>query len=165
MAAPMSSEGLVWVRASNGETVDRAIVGGTLDNGSEIHIVRANVHDDLHNELAVGSLLNGHDCAYIPLEFKELRVSDYEVLCSHGKVEIEWVASSGTNVPTGAVKGGTDERGMPIYVARHSYKGNVVPGKFLSFLGFYFIAWDGKEHFFKEGEILCVKSVILATAS
>lgn len=164
MAAPLTTEGLVWIRASNGETVDGAIVGGTSSSGEEIHIIRAHVHDELHDELAVGSLFVGRDCAYIPLEYKEVRVSDYEVLCNRGDVEIQWVHSTGKNVPTGAVRGGTDERGVPIYVARHEHEGNVVPGKFLIFLGLCYISCCGREQCFGDNEMLCVKSVTPATS-
>lgn len=159
MAALLTTEGLIWVPASNGETVDDAVVGGTTDSGSVIHIARAHVHDEHHDELAAGSLCVGYDSAHIALSGKELQVSDYEVLCNRNETEIQWVASTGNNVPTGAVQCGRDERNLPIYVGRYCHEGIMVPGKFIFFTATCHIAWGGREHGSGEYEILCVKSV------
>lgn len=160
MAAQLTTEGLVWVRASNGKTVDDAIVGGTSSSGGEIHIARAHVSNNSYEELASGSLFVGHDCAYIPLKGKEHRINDYEILCNRSEVKIAWIPSYGRNVPTGAVQCGTDGTGIPIYIARYCHDGNVVPGKFIKFWGSCYISCGGREHQSFKYEMLCVKSVI-----
>lgn len=163
MAAPLTTDALVWIRASNGEEVDNAIVGGISDRGSAIYIARAQVRDNLRNELATGSLPVGHDCAYIPLGGKELRVNDYEVLCNPYGVRILWIAWTGKKLPAGAVQCGTDAQDMPIYVARHCDDGNLIPGKFKISSGNCYIAWNGKERIYREYEMLCVSSVLPGT--
>lgn len=57
-----------------------------------------------------------------------------------------WVDAAGGSVPPGAVVGGTDCNGEPIYVARARHEGAVIPGKLVASHGVTFVAWGGLEH-------------------
>lgn len=86
-------------------------------------------------------------------------MTEYEVLANRGDVEIEWVAASNGDVPTGAVAGGTDCEGGAIYLARFVHEGDVIPGKLVVYCSLAYVSWGGQEHSSGEYEVLCVKSV------
>lgn len=155
MAAILSSEGLVWVSANSGDSVDDAIVGGSAEDGAELHITRARVGE----ELATGKLHVGHECGYIPSHGKEEKVEEYEVLANRGGVELEWVAGSGSAVPNGAVVGGSDAEDLPIFIVRCNHEADVIPGKLIVSNGKAYVSWGGEEHAYDDYEILCVKTV------
>ena len=54
--------------------------------------------------------------------------------------------SVGGSVPPGAVVGGQDCNGEPIYVARAQHEGAMIPGKLVASHGVTFVAWGGQEH-------------------
>lgn len=155
MATMVSTESLVWIAASGGETVSDAIVAGSAEDGAELHIARAS----LELELAVGKVHIGHEYAYIPYYEEEVHQDEYEVLSNPGCVELEWVSASCGEVPVGAVEGGTCEEGQPIYVARCPHENDIVPGKVVPRCEVIFIPWGGEEISYSEYEILCVKTV------
>lgn len=57
-----------------------------------------------------------------------------------------WVDAAGGAVPPGAVVGGQDCNGEPIYVARARHEGAVIPGKLVASHGVTFVPWGGSEH-------------------
>lgn len=155
MAATISTEGLVWIGASSGESVPGAIVGGSAEDGAELHIIRV----EHKSELAVGKLHLGHSHAYVAYFGKEHSHEDYEVLANPGDVELEWVSACSGEVPTGAVVGGRCGQDTPIYVARCHHEQDIVPAKLVVRCEGAFVPWGGEEHHYKEYEVLCVKSV------
>lgn len=155
MTAQVSTDSLVWIAASGGESVDDAIVAGTAADGAELHIARAPIDP----EIAPGKLHVGYECAYIPLHEVEETAADYEVLANPGGVELEWVGASGGDVPIGAVAGGTCGQGEPIYLSRCSHEDEVIPGKLVPRTGAAYVPWSGNEYTYEEYEVLCVKTV------
>lgn len=57
-----------------------------------------------------------------------------------------WVDASGGQVPPGAVQGGQDVSGEPLFVIRASHEGAMLPGKLVPSHGCAYIPWGGKEH-------------------
>lgn len=57
-----------------------------------------------------------------------------------------WVDMTSGQVPPGAVIGGQDCSGEPLYVARAQHQGALIPGKLVSSHGCAYIAWGGQEH-------------------
>ncbi|XP_028032564.1 uncharacterized protein LOC114244849 [Bombyx mandarina] len=57
-----------------------------------------------------------------------------------------WVDVSGGQVPPGAVVGGQDCSGEPLYVARAVHEGATIPGKLVPSHGCAYVPWGGIEH-------------------
>ncbi|XP_047022434.1 uncharacterized protein LOC124631846 isoform X1 [Helicoverpa zea] len=57
-----------------------------------------------------------------------------------------WVDASGGQIPPGAVVGGQDCSGEPLYVARAQHEGAVIPGKLCASHGCAYVPWGGQEH-------------------
>lgn len=57
-----------------------------------------------------------------------------------------WVDASGGQVPPGAVVGGQDCSGEPLYVARAQHEGATLPGKLVPSHGCAYVPWGGLEH-------------------
>ncbi|XP_028164303.1 uncharacterized protein LOC114355567 isoform X2 [Ostrinia furnacalis] len=58
----------------------------------------------------------------------------------------QWIDMTGGQVPPGAVVGGQDCSGEPLYVARASHEGAVIPGKLVQSHGAAYVPWGGLEH-------------------
>ncbi|XP_045492266.1 C3 and PZP-like alpha-2-macroglobulin domain-containing protein 8 isoform X2 [Colias croceus] len=57
-----------------------------------------------------------------------------------------WVDANSGQVPPGAVVGGQDCSGEPLYVARAQHEGAMLPGKVVSSHGCAYVPWGGQEH-------------------
>lgn len=57
-----------------------------------------------------------------------------------------WVDASGGQIPPGAVVGGQDCSGEPLYVARAQHEGALIPGKLCASHGCAYVPWGGQEH-------------------
>lgn len=155
MATDITQESLVWIKASCGESVPDAIVGGTTCDGDELHLARGPTDE----ELTPGKLHIGHEDAYLSYGGDELTFSEYEVLSNVGCVDLEWINACGGAVPIGAIEGGTCNEGQPIYIARAPHEGDIVPGKLVPRCNAAFVPWGGQEHMYEEYEVLCIKAV------
>ncbi|XP_046959401.1 uncharacterized protein LOC124529628 isoform X1 [Vanessa cardui] len=65
-----------------------------------------------------------------------------------------WVDVTSGQVPPGAVVGGQDCSGEPLYVARAQHQGAMIPGKLVSSHGCAYIPWGGEEHGKTEYQVL-----------
>lgn len=59
------------------------------------------------------------------------------------------------SVPPGAVQGGTDVDGHPIYVGRSYYDGDLLPAKVLPTKNAAYVAHGGEEHLVEHYQVLC----------
>ena len=57
-----------------------------------------------------------------------------------------WVDASAGQIPPGAVVGGQDCSGEPLYVARAQHEGALIPGKLCASHGCAYVPWGGLEH-------------------
>ncbi|XP_063357679.1 C3 and PZP-like alpha-2-macroglobulin domain-containing protein 8 isoform X2 [Cydia amplana] len=58
----------------------------------------------------------------------------------------QWVDAAGGQVPPGAVVGGQDVSGEPMYVARAQHEGAQLPGKLVASHGRAYVPWGGLEN-------------------
>ncbi|RVE54471.1 hypothetical protein evm_000956 [Chilo suppressalis] len=58
----------------------------------------------------------------------------------------QWVDAANGQLPPGAVPGGQDCNGEPIFVARAQHEGATIPGKLVQSHGCAFVPWGGLEH-------------------
>ncbi|XP_011555166.3 uncharacterized protein LOC105386344 isoform X1 [Plutella xylostella] len=65
-----------------------------------------------------------------------------------------WADAAGGQVPPGAVVGGQDCSGEPLYVARAPHEGAIIPGKLVGSHGCAYIPWGGAEHGKSEYQVL-----------
>lgn len=65
-----------------------------------------------------------------------------------------WIPSANGQVPPGALQGGQDQNGEPIYVARARHENCLIPGKLVPSHNVAYIAYGGAEHPHAQYEIL-----------
>ena len=68
--------------------------------------------------------------------------------------ELHWASGSNGSHPEGAVRAGTDQGGVPIFVARARHQGCLIPGKLHPAHKTVYVAWGGVEHAKKRYEVL-----------
>lgn len=65
-----------------------------------------------------------------------------------------WVAAESGAVPPNALQGG-DDAGEPMFIARASFQGGLVPGKLVPSHGVCYVPWGGAENPVPNYEVLC----------
>lgn len=65
-----------------------------------------------------------------------------------------WVGADSGGVPSGGMQGG-DDNGEPMFVARASFEGALIPGKLVPSHGVCYVPWGGAEHGVTNYEVLC----------
>lgn len=65
-----------------------------------------------------------------------------------------WVGADSGSVPSGGMQGG-DDNGEPMFVARASFEGALIPGKLVPSHGVCYVPWGGGEHGVTNYEVLC----------
>lgn len=109
-----------WVPASNGYVPPGAVQGGNEQNGQPLFVCRAQYNGGVHIGKVVGQACNfGWGGA-------EVTMPQYEVLTG---IQGRWVPGNGGYVPPGALQGGNEATGQPLYICRSQYRGGVHVGK------------------------------------
>ncbi|XP_022127275.2 protein TonB [Pieris rapae] len=109
-----------------------------------------------HNgNLIPGKLAIKHKVAYIPYAGKEVRVHNFEVLCTNPN-KVRWIPSSNGAVPPGAIPAGNTQNAEPLYIGRVRHKGSLTPGKVHPSHNCCYISFDGSEVSYKNYEVLCI---------
>lgn len=72
---------------------------------------------------------------------------------------LEWRPCYGTDLPPGAVQGGSTADGEPLYIGRVSHEGAMCSGKVHPSHGVLYVSYAGGEHPHNSYEVLVVKSV------
>ena len=82
----------------------------------------------------------------------------YEVLVADVNAKFKWIPSSNEQVPERAIQGGHTSSGEPLYICRVVHKGIMegvlTPGKIHPSHKGCFVAYDSKEHFYRDYETL-----------
>ncbi|XP_071444532.1 uncharacterized protein [Hetaerina americana] len=138
-----------WVPASDGEVPPGAFVGGEDHNG-DLFIGRV----DHNNDLLPGKINQAYKYCYIAWGGLEHAKSKYQVLCGNG---LEWVPSSGNNIPAGAVPGGFS-KGEVLYIGRAPHMGTLPIGRVHPSHGVCYVSYGGNEFSYSDYEILIHKS-------
>jgi len=139
---------ITWVSKSNGTHAKFAVHAG-IDSGKKLYVARA------HHEGGVipGKLHIGHSHVYIPFGGKEVSKQQYEVLIAPPG-SLSWIDGEGANIPYNAVEGGRDPNGEPYYIGRVYHQGTVTVGKVQRSHSTCYVAHAGKEHGYRNYEIL-----------
>lgn len=149
---------LFWEPANAGK-YNSGIVTGGFDKKvfKKLYVVRAVAA----GAPTPGFLRDGDKEALIPSAGKEVKAAAYETLMNPQDVFLEWIKPVGDTIPTGAVKGGLDKAGKPIFIARAKAGGDYIPGKMVptDAADSCFVVSNGKEVKFDDFEVLCVNTV------
>jgi hypothetical protein len=143
-----------WQPAAPGSLPQWATPAGYEADGTPLYIARA----PFNGGLQVGKANPTHADAYIPWGGKENPVPGFEVYCGGGK----WIPGTSAAVPPGAIPGGNEADGTPLYIIRAPLEGGLVPGKFNPVYHTGYLPYGGKEREIQSFEILVQDWVPLA---
>jgi len=105
-----------WVPGSGSSVPSNAVPGG-VDRGTRLYVARAS-HA---GSLVPGKLHPTYKNVYVSYGGNEhAKGSGYEILTGEG---FQWKAAENGRVPQGAVQGGREANGTPLYVARAKVDG------------------------------------------
>ncbi len=135
-----------WVPASGGDVPRNAFRAGQEADGTPLYIIRA----PYRNGTCLGKVNPSHNNAYISYGGHEIPVRDYEVYAGSGR----WVPASGGDCPPGALRGGREDDGTPLFVARGPYQGSLTPGKLNRQFRNALIPYGGREVSLPDYEVL-----------
>lgn len=125
---------------------DGAVQGGHDTCGTTLYVIRAR-----HGNNLVPGKFSAIRCnAYVSYGGGEHLKHDFEVLvgsCFH------WDGGSNGSVPANAFA--THDGGEALYIGRVPHAGSITPGKIHPRRNACFISYGGKEHCYKEYDVLC----------
>jgi len=132
-------QGYGWVTCQGGAVPPNAVRSGSTRNGEPLYVGRGH-HA---NSLCVGKIHPSHGCLYIPYGGQEVRVNTYEVLVKEHRDN--WVQTSISYTPPGAVIGGHDSDRSVIFVGRSMHNGDMLPAKVIPSKGTAYVSFGGYE--------------------
>ena len=141
--------GMKWIKASGGEIPANSYKGGKEASGEKLYIARAEFKGGVH----IGKARPEFGGCNIAWGGAEHGISEYEVLA---KFDGKWVKAEGGHVPAGAIQGGHEADGTPLYIGRVKYEGGKHIGKVRPAFGGCNFSYGGKE--------LCEKTYKVLTA-
>merc|ERR1712048_665436 len=142
--------GLTWVRSSDGQKVNGAVIGGSEHGGMYVGRAIGRVGGDI----LPGKVHCEHGVIYVPYGGKEHNFSSYEVLTEvdPSNSSIHWIRSESGRIPPLAVQGGYTSCGEPLYIGKILLSSGVICcGKVHPSHGALYIPYGGKELAFKTG--------------
>ena len=149
--------GAVWVLARNGELPPNAVVAGYEADGTKIYVGRFYTKE---GELAPGKVVPKMGCAYNGCCWKEQSSKTYQVLTHPNQDEqLKWVATTGNNIPAGALRAGGSPGKDGLYIARAPLAGGICCGKFQPGDGCAYLPFGGTEHRLVNCEVLCISTL------
>jgi hypothetical protein len=146
----LCGSGMTWIGSSNGHVPAGAISTGNTNTGEPLYVGRA------HHEgsLTPGKIHRSHGCMYMPYGGIEHSILHYEVLV--GQQRSQWInVSAHSPPPPGAIIGGNDSDGTPIYVGRCFHEGDQMPCKAMPGKKVAYCCYNGQEIAKYSYEILC----------
>ncbi|ODM93865.1 Natterin-3 [Orchesella cincta] len=144
----MEPRQITWVPKSHGGHAKFAVHAG-IDSGNKLYVARAHHFGGI----VPGKLHIGHSHVYIPYNGLEVSVPQYEVLIA-APGTLSWVDGEGSNIPQHAIQGGRDPNGEPYYIGRVFHQGTITVGKVQRSHGTCYVPHGGKEHGYRNYEIL-----------
>jgi len=158
LLAAVSASGQDWVRSSLDDSATQGFIASTEADGSPVYIIRA----AFGGGLAVGKYSPRLRGAYIPWGGKENQVSSFELFVGKG----EWKPmKKGDKLPDGAIIGGSEGDGTPLYIIRGKVGSLLVPGKYNPNHQSAYVPWAGREENVNPFEILVRSSQVQASSS
>lgn len=170
--------GFEWVSSSDGHVPAGGVCAGN-QSGEAMYIGRAQIGESL----MTGKIHPSDGCIYVPFDGAEHKICQYEALirsrrckwnpilqlpenfCFNSsvlKTDIAtWVSSSiHAALPNGAVVGGHDVDGSPIYVGRAWHEGDHLPAKVIPSKQAAYVSYDGSEIRKEQYDVMCNGSPI-----
>jgi hypothetical protein len=133
-----------WV-VSGGALPFDAVIGGTDDDGSPLYVCRAPFGNGIH----LGKFHQGWTGCDIPYGGQEVTATYFQVLTPL------WVAAHDGYIPPGAVQGGQEADGTPLYICRDRFNSNDLhPGKIRAGFPGCKIGYGGNEYDRLDYEVL-----------
>ena len=136
-----------WVPFRSGDPLPRALMAGRDIDGSPTYVIRSR----FQGGLVVGKYVLNSQTAYVPWGGKEYVVPSGEVYVGGG---VWRPMAAGDPLPEGAVTGGSEPGGQPLFVIRAAHDNAVVPGKYSALTGKGYIPFGGREWELNSWEIL-----------
>lgn len=140
---------LLWSPARGDAVPANAMQAGKEADGTPLYVAKAHYNGSVQP----GKVRRGFGGALVPYGGQEVRVEEYKVLTRLAQ-ECDWVRAQNGRVPAGAVQGGHEADGTPLYVARARYMGGVHPGKIRKGFGGAHVTYAGKEVEVSDYEVL-----------
>ncbi|KAF0296909.1 C3 and PZP-like alpha-2-macroglobulin domain-containing protein 8 [Amphibalanus amphitrite] len=144
-----------WKWARDGHVPGHGVVSGEGNEGIE-YVGRA-YHE---GALCIGRIVHDHKTCYIPYYGEEVAVDTYQALVKTNE-RLEWVDASNGEVPRGALQGGHNSDGHPLFVARAEHDGNWCCGHLNPGLDSVYIPYGGEEHQHHQYQVLCATTINL----
>ncbi|KAB0798227.1 hypothetical protein PPYR_09220 [Photinus pyralis] len=143
--------GYTWVASSHGRAAPpRAVQAGQDADGSLIYAGRAFFHGDT----LPCKIVPQRREAYVSHNGREHNVSNYEYLVEQ---HMQWVSSSGSYIPPGAVPAGHTSSGETLYLGRVRHGNSITVGKVHPSHGCLYIPFGGNEVNYNSYEILVMR--------
>lgn len=146
LAAVMPLSAADWAPASGGDVPRRAFQAGNEADGTPLYIIRA----PYEGGICLGKLNPKHETGYLSWGGREIPVRNYEVYTGTGR----WAPASGGDCPPGAVRGGSEANGAPLFIARGRWEGSLTPGKLNPDHRTAYIPYAGKEIGLRDYQVL-----------
>ncbi|GFY78725.1 DUF3421 domain-containing protein [Trichonephila inaurata madagascariensis] len=143
-----------WVPASNGSVPPNAIEVG-YDGGDIIYVGRAHHQGDN----IPGKLVPSHGSCYVAWGGEEHACHSYEVLVAPYGVTLEWRFASGSDLPPGAIQGGSTIDGEPLFIGRVNHEGAMCSGKVHPSHGVLYVPYGGAECPHDTFEVLVARTI------
>ncbi|CAL1288387.1 unnamed protein product [Larinioides sclopetarius] len=143
-----------WVQASSGSIPPNAIEVG-YDGGDIIYVGRAHHQGDN----IPGKLVPAHGSCYVAWGGEEHAYHQYEVLVAPYGVSLEWRFASGSDLPPGAIQGGSTADGEPLFIGRVNHEGAMCSGKVHPSHGVLYVPYGGQECPHDSFEVLVARTI------
>jgi len=143
-----------FVGASGGSVPHNAFPGGQDKSGEILYIGRA-----MHEGSKIpGKLHPSHGVLYVAWGGREHKKTHYEVLVQKGDYLIWIIKTEASDMATmGAIQGGYEADGSPLYIGRAQIDGKWTVGKVSPKYNVCYVPHGGKEHEEIQYEVLCAK--------
>lgn len=149
-----------WKSAGNGEYPGESVIGAVDPIDNEQQLICRHPQD---GNMIPGKLVPSYKTCYIPRSGKEWGFSQYEVLTNDDGFDLYWIKDSYGNFPDNAIIGGFAS-GWPMIICRAWHKGRESKMRHVSGKldvdpnhECCYIPYAGKEHCYKEYEVLVAK--------
>ncbi|KAG8188245.1 hypothetical protein JTE90_018835 [Oedothorax gibbosus] len=143
-----------WVPSAGGAIPPNAVEVG-YDGGDIIYVARAHHNGDN----LPGKLVPKHGVCYVAYGGDEHPHSQYEVLTAPYGVSLEWRFANGTDIPPGAIQGGSTSDNENLYIGRVNHDGAMCCGKVQPSHGVLYVSYAGGEHPHSTYEVLVAKTI------
>ena len=145
----------LWVDCVSGIVPSNSpVVGGNDVNGEPIYVCRA-----VHNRDTIpGKMVPSHRVGYVAYDGKEHAHQNYQVLTNPNHACLAWVPASSGQIPTGALLGGEQADGTPLYIGRAYHHSSLIVGKVHPRHHVLYVPFAGSEIAIKSYEVLVIKN-------